>query len=69
MGFINALYNFVTEPSKAVDGIIKSRSLALAFLGYAAGSLSIMIMWALSGGGMGNFAFTFGIFAVLFVDL
>lgn len=69
MTFINTLYDFVTEPSKAVDDIIKSRSLALALLGYAAGSLSVMIMWALGGGGMGNFAFTFGFFAVLFVDL
>lgn len=69
MNFINALYDFVTEPSKAIDGIIKSRSLALALLGYAAGSLSVMTMWALGEGGMGGFAFAFGFFAVLFMDL
>ncbi len=69
MNFINTIYDFVTEPSKAVDEIIKARSLFHALLGYAVGSLSVVIMLALDGGGMSNIAFTFAFFAVLFFDI
>lgn len=69
MNFIDTVYKFVTEPSKAVDEIIKARSLFHALLGYAAGSLSVMVMIALDGGGMGNLAFTFAFFAILFFDI
>ena len=69
MNFINTVYDFITEPSKAVDDIIKTRSLFMAFLGYATGSLSIMIMLALGSGGMSDFAFTFAFFGVFFADI
>ncbi len=69
MNFINTVYDFVTEPSKAVDDIIKTRSLFMAFLGYVTGSLSIMIMLALGAGGMSNFGFTFAFFGVLLADI
>lgn len=69
MSFINTVYNFVVEPSKAVNDIIKSRSLFMAFLGYVTGSLSIMIMFALEAGGMGSLGFTLTFLAVLFMDI
>ena len=69
MSFINTVYNFIIEPSKAINDIIKTRSLFLSFLGYFTGSLSIMIMFALEAGGMGSLSFTFTFFAVLFMDI
>ena len=69
MSLINTVYNFVIEPSKAVNDIIKNRSLFLSFLGYFTGSLSIMIMFALEAGGMGGISFTLTFLAVLFMNI
>jgi hypothetical protein len=70
MNFFDTLFNFAVKPGEEINKIMQERRLTLAMLGYFAGALSLMMMFALeSGKPFSSASFTAGLLAFLFFNI